>query len=485
MTFTSHFDTICIHYYHEGMIIHMDKTTIESILKWDISTLANAYQKKEVSPVEIIKSLRNRIESIDSELNAFISLSLDRSLEEAQKAEIEISQGNILSPLHGVPICLKDLVYTKDSKTTMGSGVFKDFIPDFDATVVTKLKKAGAIIVGKTNTHELAYGPTGDDSYFGAIKNPHDVSKMAGGSSAGSAVAVSSFMSYAALGTDTSGSVRIPSSCCGIVGMKPTSGLVSKYGAYPLSWTMDHVGPMTRNVLDNAIVLQSITGFDKKDPYSRDIRSDDYRSLIGKSIKGCIIGIPHDSYYDYLDDEVKQGLSNAIEVLENLGAIVKEVQIPNIDDVLEACRRITRSEAYVINQDIVSHDLLSPQIRERILSGKDYMASDYIEAQQVRHKAIQQYDELLLGVDILVTPTLPILPANLGQEKLSIHDRQVDVRASLIRLTCPTNLNGFPSLSRPCGYSSTGLPIGLQLIGKRFDEINLYRYASAFEQANI
>jgi aspartyl-tRNA(Asn)/glutamyl-tRNA(Gln) amidotransferase subunit A len=466
------------------MIIHMDNMGIESVLKWDISILANAYRKKEVSPVEIIKSLRDRINRIDPDLNAFISLSLDNVLEEAKKAEKEIRQGNVLSPLHGVPISLKDLIYTKDVKTTMGSGVFKDFIPDFDATVVSKLKQAGAIIIGKTNTHELAYGPTGDDSYFGAIKNPHDVSKIAGGSSGGSAAAVSSYMSFAALGTDTSGSVRIPSSCCGIVGMKPTSGLVSKYGAYPLSWTMDHVGPMTRSVLDNAIVLQCIAGYDKKDAYSKDVRFQDYRSIIGKSIKGCIIGIPLDSYYDYLDDEVKQAVLNSIKVLEKLGAKIKEVQIPNIDEVLEACRRITRSEAYVINQDIVSHDLLGHQIRERILSGKDYMASDYVEAQQVRHKAIQQYDDLLQSVDILVTPTLPILPANIGQEKLNIHDLQVDVRSSLIRLTCPTNLNGFPSLSIPCGFSSTGLPIGLQLIGKRFDEANLYRFASAFEKGS-
>jgi aspartyl-tRNA(Asn)/glutamyl-tRNA(Gln) amidotransferase subunit A len=470
-----------MYHYNEGMIIHMDNTAIESVLKWDITTLANAYQKKEVSPIEIIKVIFDRIESINPKTNAFISLSLDNALEEAKKAEKEISQGNICSPLHGVPISLKDLIYTKDLKTSMGSGVFKDFIPDSDATVVTKLKKAGAIIVGKTNTHELAYGPTGDDSYFGAIKNPYDVSKIAGGSSGGSAAAVSSFMSFAALGTDTSGSVRIPSSCCGIVGMKPTSGLVSKYGAYPLSWTMDHVGPMTRNVLDNAIVLQCIAGYDKKDPYSKDVRSHNYRSLIGKSIKGCIIGVPQDSYYDCLDDEVKQGLSNAIKVLEKLGAIVKEVQIPNVDAVLEACRRITRSEAYVVNKDIVSHDLLSRQIRERILSGKDYLASDYVEAQQVRFKAIQQYDVLLQDVDILVTPTLPILPTNIGQEKINSPELQVDIRAALIRLTCPTNLNGFPSLSIPCGFSSKGLPIGLQLIGKRFDEANLYRYAYAFE----
>lgn len=456
-----------------------------SILDWDLLELSNAYKEKKVSPIEIIQQTFERIKEIDNKLNAYITVCYESAIEEARQAEKEINEGTVKGPLHGVPIALKDLIYTKNTKTTIGSGAYKDFIPDYDATIVNKLKQAGAIIVGKSNTHEFAYGSTGDYSYFGPIKNPYDVSKMAGGSSGGSAAAVASSLSYVALGTDTSGSVRIPASCCGIVGMKPTFGRVSKYGVYPLSWTMDHVGPMTRNITDNAILLNYLIGHDTKDPYSIESINEDFTSKLNQGLEGVIIGIPLTPYFENVQEEVKETVLKSIDVFEKLGAKTKIITVPNMEDLLEACKVVTRSEAYVINKELAltPNNLLGEQIRERILQGADYKASEYVEAQQIKNKAIQSFDQLLQEVDVIVTPTLPILPPDIGEEEVTITDSMESVRAALIRLTCPTNLIGFPSLTLPCGFSSTGLPIGMQLIGKRFDEANLYRFGYAFEQA--
>lgn len=454
-----------------------------NILEWDLTTLSKAYRGRKASPVEVIQLTLKKIKEKNDTLNTYITVCKDTALEEAKQIEKEFNKGIIKGPLHGVPIALKDLIYTKDIRTTMGSGAYKDFIPTYDATIVTKLKEAGAIIIGKTNTHELAYGPTGDYSYFGPIKNPWDISKMAGGSSGGSAVAVSSSLSYLALGTDTSGSVRIPASCCGIVGMKPTFSRVSKYGIHPLSWTMDHVGPMTRNVMDNAILFNYLIGYDKKDPYSQASLTEDFTSNIKTGIEGCTIGVPLTPFFEQVQEEVKEAVLNSIRLFEKLGAKIKIISIPFMEDILEACKIVTRSEAYVVNKELAldPNNLLGDQIRERILQGAEYKASDYVDAQQVKNEAIRCFDQWFEEVDVIVTPTIPVLPPTIGAEEVKINNLIENVRASLIRLTCPTNLIGFPSLTVPCGFSSN-LPVGMQIIGKRFDEANLYRFGYAFEQ---
>jgi aspartyl-tRNA(Asn)/glutamyl-tRNA(Gln) amidotransferase subunit A len=286
------------------------------------------------------------------------------------------------------------------------------------------------------------------------------------------------------LGTDTSGSVRIPASCCGIVGMKPTFGRVSKYGVYPLSYTMDHVGPMTRNVMDNAILLNYLVGHDKKDPYSIERTIEDFTSKVHVGLEGSTIGIPLTPFFENIQEEVKETLFKSIRVFENLGAKIKIISIPFMEGILEACRVVTRSEAYVINKELAltPNNLLGEQIRERILQGADYKASDYVEAQQIKNEAIRCFDQWFEEVDVILTPTIPILPPNIGEEEVQINDSMENVRGSLIRLTCPTNLIGLPSLTIPCGFSED-VPVGMQLIGKRFDEANLYRFGYAFEQA--
>ena len=241
---------------------------IDDGLPRSLATLSRVFREKRLSPVEIVGVLLERIEAVDKDLGAFITVTGEKALEAASRAEGEIMAGRYRGPLHGVPLGIKDLIYTEGVRTTMGSALFKDYVPDYSATVAKKLEEAGAVLVGKTNTDEFAYGPTGDRSYFGPTRNPHDTSRISGGSSGGSGAAVAANLLYGALGSDTAGSVRIPSALCGVVGMKPTFGRVSKYGVFPLSWTLDHVGPLTRTVEDNALLLNALASYDPKDPYT-------------------------------------------------------------------------------------------------------------------------------------------------------------------------------------------------------------------------
>ncbi|MFC7392204.1 amidase [Scopulibacillus cellulosilyticus] len=453
-----------------------------SVLDWDFMTLAKAYKEKKVTPTEVVQMLINRIKVRNEKVNAFITVCFDHAMNVALKAEKEIMNGNIRSPLHGIPIGLKDLIFTKGIKTTMGSGVYKDFVPDYDAAVVTQLKQAGAVIIGKLNTHELAYGPTGDDSYFGPVYNPYNISKIAGGSSGGSAAAVADSLCYASIGTDTGGSIRIPSSCCGIVGMKPTYGLVSNDGIYPLSHTLDHAGPMTKSVMDNAVMLSYLADSGKKDDGSILRVKKDYTHRMGQKLEGCTIGIPLYPFLEKIDEEVKKGFLKSIQKYKELGVIIKFIEIENLNEVIEACDIITAIEAYFINKSIAEHPLLGEETRKRILQGTGLRAAEYIKALQVKTKFIKLFDRLLNDVDVIVTPTIPMLPTNIGQKTVNIANKEENVRAAIQRMTCLSNITGFPSLSLPCAISSSGLPVGIQLIGKRFDEANLYRFGYALEQ---
>lgn len=457
----------------------MSLNDVDNILKWDILTMSTAFKRKTVSPVEVIEMIFDRIEKMNDDLNAYITTSREDAMSEAKKAEEDFLRGDIKGLLHGIPIGLKDMIYTKGIKTTMGSGHYKNFIPDYDATIVNRLKNAGAIVTGKLNTHELAYGPEGDDSYFGATKNPYDSTKIPGGSSNGPAVAVASHLCHAAIGTDTSGSVRIPASCCGIVGIKPTSGLISKHGVYPLSMTMDHVGPMTRNVMDNALLLNYLN-----EPKVLISKSDDYTQRLNIGLEGAVIGLPISPYFNNIEDEVKDKVFQAVKEFENLGAEIKIVDLSEMNSqILESCKVITRSEAFYVNEKLtLNPDDLSKEIHKRILQGKDYKVNSYLKAQKIKRTAINYYNDILNNVDILLTPTLPITPPSNGIEEVKIGNYNEAVRSALIRLTCPTNLLGLPSLSIPCGFSDSGLPIGMQLIGRKLDEANLYRFAYAYEQ---
>ncbi|MBP1153347.1 MULTISPECIES: amidase [unclassified Paenibacillus] len=455
-----------------------------NVLKLDITAISKKIRSKEVSPKEIVAQLVNRIEAVNPVLNAFITVAAEEAFEQAKQAEAEITSGQYRGPLHGIPIGLKDLIYTKGIKTTMGSEIFKDFIPDFDATVVQKLKHAGAIIIGKLNTHEFAYGSTGDVSHFGPVRNPYDTSKMTGGSSSGSGAAVASALCFGALGTDTGGSIRIPSSACGIVGMKPTFGRVSKHGAYPLGFTLDHIGPMTRTVRDNAELLGILAGHDPEDPYSVQQAGEDFTRYLGEAIRGKVVGIPSTFYFDLIDDEIRSKMEEAIDLLRAMGAEIRTVEMPVLSEVSWAQLKTIQSEAYAVHEEHLgsSAEKYHPEVLERLRASAEAKGYEYVKAQDIRRRAQESFRRAFEQVDVMVAPTLPILPPDIGQREIQIQGQSELVRAALLRLTGPTNLTGLPSLSIPSGFSKTGLPIGMQFIGRPFDEATLYQFGAAFEK---
>jgi aspartyl-tRNA(Asn)/glutamyl-tRNA(Gln) amidotransferase subunit A len=450
-----------------------------------LAGLSRELLARRLSPVEVVRALLERIE-VD-ETNAFVTVTAEQALERASWAEGEILAGHYNGPLHGVPVALKDLIYTRGVRTTMGSALYAGHVPGHSATVARKLEEAGTILIGKTNTHEFAYGPTGDRSHFGPTKNPHDARRITGGSSGGSGAAVAARLSYGALGSDTGGSIRIPAALCGTVGMKPTFGRVSKSGVFPLSWTLDHVGPITPTVEDNALMLNALASHDPEDPYSVDLPEEDFTRDLSRGVRGARIGIPRDFYFEHVDEEVEARVRVVVEVFDSLGAEVREVEIPNLWDTLHAQRLILAAEAYAVHEERLENDpeSLGEEVSERLMEGERPRAYRYANARRRGMFATEEFDGALRGVDVLLTPTLPITATEIGQREVSIGDHEEDVRSALTRFTGPTDLTGHPSLSVPCGTNPSGLPVGLQLIGRHFDEAALYRFGHAYEVAAV
>jgi len=451
-----------------------------------LAALAAALRERRVSPVEVVNTLLERIESEDAKLNAFITVLPERALEEAARAEKEILAGEYRGPLHGVPVGVKDLICTEGVRTTMGSAFFEDYVPDHSATVVSKLEEAGAILIGKTNTHEFAYGPTGDSSHFGPTRNPYDPGRIPGGSSGGSGAAVAAELCYAALGSDTAASIRVPAALCGVVGMKPTFGRVSKSGAFPLAWTLDHVGPITRTVEDNALLLNILAGYDKQDPYSVDKPAEDFTRDLQRGVRDGVVGVTASHYFEHAEDEVERRVREAVEVFRSLGAEVREVEIPHLPETLKAQRIILAVEAYTIHKERLENEpeRFGDEISSRLRDAEHLKAYRYATAQQLtKRRSLEEFERALEEVDVLLTPTVPIAATEIGQREVKIGDYEELVFSALTRLTGPTNLNGLPSLSVPCGLTRSGLPVGLQLIGRSFDEATVYRYGHAYETA--
>jgi aspartyl-tRNA(Asn)/glutamyl-tRNA(Gln) amidotransferase subunit A len=456
--------------------------TRDTDLPRSLATLSRELRERRLSPVEVVKTLLARIEN--DETNAFITVTAERALEEASLAEREITAGRHNGPLHGVPIALKDLIFTRDVRTTMASDFFAEHVPDHSATVARKLEDAGSVLIGKTNTHEFAYGPTGDRSFFGPTRNPHDTGKMTGGSSGGSGAAVAASLCYGALGSDTGGSIRIPAALCGVVGMKPTFGRVSKAGVFPLAWSLDHVGPITRTVEDNALMLNALAGHDPEDPYSVDLAAEDFTRDLERGAQGAAIGVPSSFYFEHLDAEVEQRINEAVEVFASLGTGIREVEVPHLWDTLHAQRLVLAAEAYAVHEERLETDpdRFDDHGLERLLNGENLKAYRYANAEQRKLRSRQEFANVLREVDVLLTPTVPILAPDIGQRETTIEGYEEAVYSALTRLTGPTNLNGLPSLSIPCGTTS-GLPVGLQLIGRPFDEATVYRFGRAYELA--
>jgi aspartyl-tRNA(Asn)/glutamyl-tRNA(Gln) amidotransferase subunit A len=448
-----------------------------------LAGLSRELLARRLSPVEVVNVLLGRIE-VD-ETNSFITVTAELALEGASLAEREILAGRYRGPLHGVPVALKDIIYTRGVSTTMGSAPYSGHVPDHSATVARKLEEAGSVLIGKTNTHEFAYGPTGDRSYFGPTLNPHDARRITGGSSGGSGAAVASNLCYGALGSDTGGSIRIPAALCGAVGMKPTFGRVSKSGVFPLSWTLDHVGPITRTVEDSALMLNVLAGHDPEDRYSVDRPAEDFSRDLQRGLQGAGIGLPTSFYFDHVEEEVEARVREAAEVFRSLGAEVREVEIPNLWDTLHAQRLILAAEAYAVHRDRLENEPESfgEEVGERLMDGEPPKAYRYAKARRRGVLATDEFDRTLHDVDVLLTPTLPITATEIGQREVGIGVYEESVRSALTRLTGPTDLTGHPSLSVPCGMTAVGLPVGLQLIGRRLDEATLYRFGHAYEEA--
>ena len=452
-------------------------------LPLSLAGLARELKARRFSPVEVVRTLLGRIEA--DETNAFITVTAERALEDASRAEAEITAGRHKGPLHGVPIAIKDLVYTRGVSTTMGSAFFAGYVPERSATVARRLEEAGSVLIGKTNTHEFAYGPTGDRSYFGPTRNPNDLRRITGGSSGGSGAAVATDLCYGALGSDTGGSIRIPAALCGTVGMKPTFGRVSKTGVFPLSWSLDHVGPITRTVEDNALMLNGLAAHDPEDLYSIDLPEEDFRRDLRLGIQGAKMGLPLGFYFEHLDGDVEARVREAAEVFASLGAEVREVEVPKLWDTLHAQRLILAAEAYAVHEERLetAPEKFDDQGLKRLLDGERLKAFRYANARQRQLRSRREFENALRSVDVLITPTVPIPATEIGQRETKIGDYDEAVYSALTRLTGPTNINGLPSLSVPCGTAASDLPVGLQLIGRPFDEATLYRFGHAYEES--
>ena len=447
--------------------------------------LSTLVESKQVSPVEIVEAHLSRIEATEPVLNSFITLLPDDARAAARRAEADIQRGNYRGPLHGIPVALKDLYNTAGVRTTSGSKLFDNFVPEEDCTVAAKFREAGAILLGKLNLHQFAYGPTGENPDYGHMHNPWDPNMVAGGSSGGSGSAAAAGQCTITTGSDTGGSIRIPASLCGIVGLKPTYGLVSRHGLTALSWSMDHPGPMVRTVEDAALVMNAIAGHDPKDPASVAVPAQDYTSGLTGEVRGLRIGVPREYFAAPLDPQVGEAVRDAVSLLEQMGAEVTEVSFPMFEDSQAISTSILMPEASAYHRDLLAKhaDKLYPPVRLRLEAGLFISAADYLRAQQARAVFDRQTRQLLEEVDLLAGPTEPVTAPPLLAAQVQAGEYTVGTTAALTQYTRPYNITGFPAISIPCGFSSAGLPVGLQLAGRPFDEVTVLRAAHAYEQA--
>ncbi len=450
-----------------------------------ISEIGKLYRRRKLSPVELTRFLLERIARLNPRLNAYLTLNPEVALKDAAAAESALcakSRGKSsrdLGPLHGIPISLKDNLYTAGLRTTGGSGFLRDFLPLQDAAAVTSLKHSGAILIGKTNLHEFAYGVTSNNPHFGPVRNPWDLDRIPGGSSGGSAAALAAGLCYGSIGTDTGGSIRIPASLCGVVGLKPGLGRVSAEGAIPLSTTLDFVGPMARTVADVALLFDAVANQEKPKRRPRVPRGQHLR-----------IGIPKHFFLDIISPEIQQAFESSLVTLKKLGAKLKEVSLPYLKETEHAGNQIAWAEATHYHQQAGWYPLHAAEygedVRSRLEMGEKVSALEYLRALDLREKFIAGFHLALLEneVDALVTPATPIAAPLIGEETISIAGKDHSTRALLLRLNRPANLGGIPAISVPCGLTPSGLPAGLQFLAGVNGESLLLDLASRFEQAH-
>lgn len=457
----------------------MDATTL---CRLTIGQLGELIRSREISPVEATEAALERAERLDGDYNAFIAIWRDDAIKAARDAEREIAGGNYLGPLHGVPIALKDIFATRGCTVTNGSQIYAHDVPDYDATVVERLRAAGAIFMGSLNLYQFACGTVMNPDY-GPVRNAWNRDHIAGGSSSGSGTAVAADMCFGSLGTDTGGSIRIPAVLNGIVGLKPTYGRVSRHGVFPLSGSLDHAGPLTKDVRDTALMMNVIAGYDPNDPATSELPVPDYTTALIGEIDGMRVGMPQPYFFEDLQPSVREAVMKAIEQLAQLGAVVEEQTLNHLEQAPEMLWDQIAGDAGVVHADhLASHAaILDPDVRQLAERGTRLLATDYIKAQQGREAIKQEMLQALERADVLVTPTSPIVSPRLGDDTVEIGGHAVPMRPMLRRLTLPFNLSGLPACTIPCGISPEGLPIGLQIVGKPFDEATVLRVAHAYE----
>ena len=447
--------------------------------------LGRRLRQGEISPVEIVEAHLSRIRATEPTLNSFITLLPDQAMAAARQAERDIQAGRYRGPLHGIPVALKDLYHTGGVRTTSGSRLFDTHIPAQDCTVAARFRQAGAILLGKLNMHQFAYGPTGENPDYGPTRNPWNPERITGGSSGGSGSAAAAGQCPITTGSDTGGSIRIPAALCGIVGLKPTYGRVSRHGLTPLAWSMDHPGPMTRTVEDAALTLNLIAGHDPQDPASADRPVPDYAAALTGDLRGLRIAAPRQYFDAPLAPEVRQSVNQALTLLESLGAEIREVDFPEFQDAASISTTMLMAEASAAFRDLLQTDAprIYEPVRLRLEAGLFISAADYLRAQQARSVFDRAARRLLTDADLIAGPAAPVTAPPLLQQQVQAGEHQLGVVAALTQYTRPYNISGFPAISVPCGFSPDHLPIGLQLAARPFDEAAALRAAHAYEQA--
>ena len=447
------------------------------LTKLSIREVSQLVRRKAISPVELTRACLERIARLNPALNAFITVTSEQAMAQARQAEAEVRRGKWRGPLHGIPVGLKDNIDTVGIRTTLASAVFRDRVPSADAEVVRRLKAAGAVLLGKQNLHEVAFGTTAAVSYFGPVHNPWQLDRIAGGSSGGSAAAVIADLCFGAVGTDAGGSIRVPSAFCGIVGFKPTYGLVGMRGAGDAGWwSMNHLGPMCRSVADTALLLSAIAGYDPRDSSSVDAPTPNYSAALRARVSALRLGIPRANFFDKLDPEIDAAMSKALAVLRHLTAGTREVSLPPISQTLAP--NIVFAENYAFHKDqlVKTPQLYHAAIRRNLQAGSRVTTEAYIHARRELDSLRRVVATVFSNVDLLITPTTAVPPPTI-EEAL-----RLGIELEMIRNTAPFNVYGLPTISIPCGFTSSGLPIGMQISGPRFGEGKVLALAHAYEQ---
>jgi len=451
-----------------------------------MTELARMVATKAVSPVEVVRVHLDRIATLDRDLRSYITVCDEAALAAARAAEADLMSGHGVGPLHGVPYALKDLYDTAGVRTTGGSRILGDRVPEADATVTRRLAQAGAILIGKLNMVEFAYGPEGLNPHYGHARNPWDraVHRMAGGSSSGSGVAVAAGLAPGSLGSDTGGSIRIPSSLCGITGLKPTYGRVSRAGVLPLAWSMDHVGPMTRSAADCALMLRAMAGYDAADASTSVLPVPDFGASLTGDIKGLRVGLLRSFFLDGATPEVRATVETAARVLASAGAVVDEVNLESMPHVGGASLAIVGSEALAYHAERLRTRAgdFDPDVARRLRAGAYITGVNYVRGQQVRALVRDEVDRALARRDVLLAPSTPIPAPPIDARQVELGDGPSDVRTALVRFNRPFNLSGHPSCSVPGGFTAAGLPVGMQFVGRPFDEATVLRAADAWQR---